>query len=252
MDHTHEITVRLPALSPSPEVRHAAAKVVRDIFAEATVNADAFRLVGQFFHRHTMMSGIPGTNVDQTEVMAMFAESSIKLSRSVLEDMARLVASEEVEEVYQRFLTKNPVLLDPLAAEVVPKQRLGSEYATDFAIRRHDDRWILVEVERPHDVIFTKKNDFSHRFTHAFGQVLDFQSWVDSNVAYAEKLMHRIVAPRGLLVMGLRRHLTDYQRDKLRRFADNSHRIEVITYDDLVDRAESLYASLHGIDGQER
>jgi hypothetical protein len=47
----------------------------------------------------------------------------------------------------------------------------------------------LVEIERPQDKIFTTSDDFASRFTHAFGQVLDFQQWMDRNVAYAQELL---------------------------------------------------------------
>lgn len=54
---------------------------------------------------------------------------------------------------------------------------------------RHDGGWTLIEIERPQDKIFTTSDDFTSRFTHAFGQVLDFQQWVDQNVAYAQELL---------------------------------------------------------------
>jgi hypothetical protein len=155
-----------------------------------------------------------------------------------------MIAADLPEERYQEFLSLHPVILDPLAAEVISKQRLGLEYATDFAVRSHDDRWLLVEIERPQDELFTKGNDFRERFTHAFGQVLDFHHWVDDNVAYAQRHMPHIASPHGLLVIGLRSRLTDLQQSKLRRFCGNSRRIDVQTYDDLWKRATSLYENL--------
>jgi Domain of unknown function (DUF4263) len=179
--------------------------------------------------------------------MSLFAEASIKLSRSVLEEFAQLIAEDLPEQRYQEFLAEYPVLIDPLAAEVVPKQRLGLEFATDFAIHSHDDVWTLAEIERPQDDLFNAANDFRSRFTHAFGQVLDFQHWVDDNVHYAQKHMPGITAPRGLLVMGLRSRLTEAQQGKLRSFAENSRRIDIRTYDDLLASGNSLYENLrHG------
>jgi hypothetical protein len=184
-------------------------------------------------------------NVDSSgELIGLFAEASIKLSRRVLDDFEALLAVEQREEVYQRFLAEHPVLLDPLAAEVIPKQRLGLEFATDFAVRSHDGRWSLVEIERPHDLLFTNAVDFRQRFIHAFGQVLDFQHWVDHNVAYAQEHMPGITAPRGLVVMGTRTAMSEAEQAKLRRFVDNSRRIEVVTFDDLLRRARSLYENM--------
>lgn len=213
----------------------AASQAVRDLFSDALTNEEVASVVA-----HAMFTA----EVYQRDMLDMFAESSIRISRSLLSEFRELVQRRVEEEVYQQFLTAHPVLLDPLAASIEPKQRLGLEYATDFAVRRHDGRWVLVEIERPQDGLFTKGDDLRERFNHAFGQVLDFQHWVDDNVAYAQKLMPGISAPSGLVVMGMRDSLTERQRAKLRQFTENSRRIEVVTYDDLLQRGEALYASL--------
>lgn len=232
------------------DTQQAASRAVRDIFAQATIDPHAFWLVTMFAQHHGLSADLAQPEKTEPgeaarEFMSLFAEATIKLSLSVLDEFRELINEEHQEEEYQQFLAQNPVLLDPLAAEVVPKQSLGGELATDYAIRRHDDRWILVEIERPQDHPFTQGNDFRTRFVHGFGQVLDFQSWVDSNVAFAQKQMPGIVTPRGMLVIGLRSRLDDSQRQKLTRFADNSQRIEISTFDDLLARGESLYESLH-------
>lgn len=177
-------------------------------------------------------------------MLGLIGEGSIKLSRSVLEEFEALIDREDREEESQIFLAAHPVLLDPLAAEVIPKQRLGLEHATDYAVRSHDGLWLLVEIERPHDQIFTLGNDFRERFTHAFGQALDFQQWVDDNVAYAQRHMPGITAPRSLVVIGRRESLHGAQQAKLRQFVENSRRIDVVTFDDLLARSRSLYENL--------
>jgi hypothetical protein len=165
--------------------------------------------------------------------------------RSVIAEYETILATSEREESYQRFLADHPVFLDPLSDLVVLKQRLGTEFATDYAIRRLDGRWLLVEIEKPQDRIFTQAYDFTAEFTHGFGQVLDFQHWVDDNVAYAQRHMDEITAPRGLLVIGMRSGLDERAQAKLRRFVDNSARIEVVTFDDLLVGVRNLYAMLH-------
>jgi Shedu protein SduA, C-terminal len=230
--------------------REGAGRAVRDIFAQAAVDPNAFHLVVMFAQQRglavTLGNELSAKDMGKAvELMGLFTEATIKLTRSVLDEFRELIAEQRPEERYQQFLSANPVLLDPLAAEVIPKQSLGGELATDYAVRRHDDRWLLVEIERPQDHPFTKADDFNARFVHAFGQVLDFQIWVDSNVSYAQTLMAEIVAPRGMVVIGLRERMDEVQRKKLRRFVDNSQRIEIHTFDDLLTRAETLYESLH-------
>lgn len=229
----------------SPEAVEAAATAVADILGEAATDPEAQALVAGLLSRvsHREHAPVPAL-VSPSDLIVQLVDTSIRLSPSVLRRFEALIEEAALEERYQEFLAANPALLDPLAAEVIPKQRLGIEYATDFAIRRHDERWILVEIERPQDRLFTAGNDLAARFTHAFGQVVDFLHWVDENVSYAQQAMPRIAAPRGLLVMGLRAPLSDRQQAKLRHFATNSSRIEIATYDDLLAQSTHLYASM--------
>ena len=144
----------------------------------------------------------------------------------------------------QQYLTRHPVLLDPLAASVHPKQRLGLEHATDFAVRSHDDQWTLVEIERPHDRLFTKKGDFLARFTHALRQVLDFQTWVDNNVAYAQRHMPAISSPRGLLVIGRSADLSEGEKVRLAALNERLYRVRIETFDGLLRRSALMYENL--------
>ncbi|WP_432862277.1 Shedu anti-phage system protein SduA domain-containing protein [Microbispora rosea] len=176
--------------------------------------------------------------------MKVSTESSIKLTAKLLQSFKSLIDAEEDESAYQRFLQENPVILEPLAAEIIPQARLGLEYITDFVLRLHDNRYIVVEIERPQDRIFTSQGDLTARFNHAVGQVLDFQHWVAENSAYAQKNMPGIVSPHGLLVMGLRKNLTEREASKLRRWQQNSRDIEHLTYDDLLVRSSTLLKSL--------
>lgn len=177
-------------------------------------------------------------------VLSVLRESSITLTISLIKEFEALVSAALPEADYQAFLEENPVFLDPLAAEVLNRQRLGLELVTDFVIRRHDSHYVVVEIEKPQDRIFTASTDFTAAFTHASGQVLDFQGWVAENVAYAQKRMPGIDRPKGLLIMGRRADMSPEAEIKLRRWLVNSKHIDVLTFDDLVRRARALHASL--------
>jgi Domain of unknown function (DUF4263) len=109
---------------------------------------------------------------------------------------------------------------------------------------RHDFRYVTVEIEKPHDLLFTRSDDFTTGFNHAVGQVIDFQGWVARNIAYARTHLPQIENSDGLVVIGRRQDMSDAQRGKLRRWCTNSRHIDVITFDDLAVRARTLDASL--------
>jgi hypothetical protein len=188
------------------------------------------------------MSGVDSIGLD--DFYDIMTSGAIKLSRPLLQEFDEMINRDLREEDYLVFLKQHPVFLDPLAADVIPKQKLGIERVTDFVLRRYDSKYLLVEIEKPQNRLFTLTNDFTSEFTHAFGQVLDFQQWVDSHAAYARVHMPGVSSPRGLLVIGRRTDLSEENKAKLHRFSINCASIDVVTFDDLLGNATSLYEAI--------
>lgn len=241
-----------PTIQLSASIRASAQDAIEEIAAEAVVRGRVLELVAwtlqtmQFqnlVQRGTGQGdGPPGD--EASHLLDALVHSTIRLAPSLIATFEDLLARHEREESYQQFLATNPALLDPLASRVVPKQKLGTEYATDFAIQRYDGAWLLVEIEKPQDSMFTRSDDFAAGFTHAYGQVLDFQSWVDDNIAYAREAMPGIASPRGVLVTGMRAGLSERRLRKLAQLNRNSARIEVLTFDDLAAQARTVYTNM--------
>jgi hypothetical protein len=219
----------------------AAQRAIREILSECLVDENRSICLVQFMMDQVMTSSEPES---LAQVIDVLAEGRIKLTRGLLEEYEALIGSALDEETYQKFLMMHPVFLDPLAAEVIPKGKLGLEHVTDFVVRRHDNIYLLVEIEKPQDRIFTATNDFTAQFTHAFGQVIDFLRWVEKNAEYARQRMPDIASPIGMLIMGQRRSLSADNLEKLRYFAANCGSVEVLAFDDLLVRTRTLYASV--------
>jgi hypothetical protein len=241
---------------PSSDVVEAARQSFHEIVEESQFNEDLFEKLLLFQFQAIMSVAsfkdeIPpeekkaATDFMRSVVFEVFAEPAIKITRRLITTFGTLVSENRNEEEYQRFLTKHPVFIDPLASEVIPKQKLGLEHITDFVVRRLDNEYILVEIEKPQDAIFTSGNDLTAKFTHAYGQVLDFQEWVDAHGEYARSLMPGIFSPKGVLIIGMRSELTPEQIAKLKRFSINSRSIEVYTFDDLIRKAKDLYENIY-------
>lgn len=230
-------------------VRQKASEAFDDLVLASKENAVLFSKLLSIANSDSIKHQVHGSGNEFAERMIrVFSAGSIAVSTALLDEFEVLVAENLREEEYQRYLKAHPIILDPLAAEVVPKHRLGDDYITDFVIRRHDGRYLVVEIEKPQDKIFTSSGDFSAPFSHALGQVLDFQGWVAEQNSCARSKLPHIENPRGLLVMGRREDLTDRQERKLRRWCANSNSIDVATFDDLVTVGRQLLASLRRFD----
>jgi hypothetical protein len=219
-----------------------AARRLRDLLVEAVDDVSAFHKVIGFAYERVMRAAAEGEGVGALAVL--LGEATIRLTLPRISEFAALVDAEAVESRYQDYLRNNPVFLDPLAAEVLDQHQLGDDLRVDFVVRRHDVRYIAVEIKRPQDKLFTEDGHFRAAFVSAFDQTLDYVDWIDNNNAYAQKKLPAISAPTGLVVIGLRSRLPESRQSKLRAFNMNSRRVEVATYDDLVRRARTLYQSL--------
>ena len=179
-------------------------------------------------------------------LMGLLVDSHLVLNRVILERFEQLVGSSpKKEEDLHRFLVDHPILLDPLAVELKSKHQLGTEFITDFVLRRINDEYVLVEIENSTDRLFKKDGSFTADLTKAVAQVRDFQGWVSDNISYAQSKLPEIRHPWGLVVIGLRRDLGPEMVRRLgeENFSRRGH-IRIVTFDDLLDQATAVYRNM--------
>lgn len=135
------------------ETVHAAEIAFRDLAAESMVNKDIFDHLLSFMYQGNLRCQLNGESTEsfRDALIDIFADGAIKITRRLMSEFCSLVSQDLAEERYQSFLKKHPEFLDPLASGVISKQKLGVELVTDFVIRRHDDKYVLVEIEKPND-----------------------------------------------------------------------------------------------------
>jgi hypothetical protein len=127
-----------------------------------------------------------------------------------------------------------------------------------FAIR-HDDFPDLWELKRPQDALFRSYNDWffhSEATAKAFGQMVEYCDQVRKGPQGVRSYQARrglsdvhLDRPRGFVVIGRYTGTADEkraQRDRIR--LENSYYagLTLMTYDDLVERAEQFLAFLAG------
>lgn len=228
------------------KTKSEAEKVLFDLIIESQLDPEIFYKTINFFYLNTIktLMGKGAGEKLQKRYFTIISDSMIRITQKMILEFKSLIECCENEEKYQLFLENNPAFLDPLASRVIDKHRLGDDLITDYVVETLKGEYIAVEIEKPQNKIFTQRGDFTSDFSHAFGQVLDFIEWIESNIAYARVKLPDITSPKGMLIMGRSIDLTEENLKKLRRFNNNSKSIEVLTYDDLINRAETLYRNL--------
>lgn len=170
------------------ETAKLATEKLHELVSESLTDRRLFGIIINFIFQQEITSYEVNDHTLAAFIFQAFRENSIKINKKVIENYQTIIQNPtSSEEDCQKYLFKHPVLIDSLAKEIIPKQKLGSDYITDFVIRKYNDEYVLVEIEKPSTPIFTKSNDFTYQFSHALGQVIDFQEWVETNIAYADK-----------------------------------------------------------------
>jgi hypothetical protein len=176
-----------------------------------------------------------------------------ELTRDEVAAFANALDGARDEHDMQRFLEANPrILIQHLiggrGAWVIPKQRLGSQHETDFAIVQQASGnfvWYAVELERPQAKIFNKNGDPSAALTHALRQISDWRDWLSQNRDYAARSRERSglglidIDPEleGLIVIGRNSDLEQGTTTSRRRRLERIHRIRIEPYDWLLSQA---------------
>ncbi len=179
-------------------------------------------------------------------VSDIIAKSVLNINDEMCDELQGLVETDSKERVYQLFLQENPAILDPLSSEIYPGHQLGSDYVTDFVIRRLDNQYTLIELEKPTDPLFTKYPQPSQQLSHALGQVLNWFALVEDYPGYIrDHGLPDIRSPRATIVIGRTTQLNKDQRRMLVQMNGLFHpRVEILTFDDVVQRARDVVRNL--------
>jgi hypothetical protein len=127
----------------------------------------------------------------------------------------------------------------------IPQFRFGSEHVADFVVGRKDSmgyHWTLVELEGCNEPLFTGAGETAKMLRHAIKQIQDWRIWLESNLPYAQReradrglgLRNINAESDGLILIG-RRSSVDDSTKTLRRRIGRENRIEIHTYDWLLE-----------------
>lgn len=201
-------------------------------WSEADAVRRATRDVLAFANAHLM--GLQQLEPDrQPDEVVVRLEGAIREFRDLLD-------TRPGEEEVQRYLSedRNKILLHPEAVSITPKVRLGAEYVPDFVIELPRRRYIFVEIEHPQHQVITQNGRPSAKLTDASQQVEDWFRWTSDNIAYARSILPDISEPGGKVILGRRTRMPSQHGEVLRRRNAEYHRIETMTFDDLLENAE--------------
>lgn len=210
----------------------------------AGARSDALSEIHTFVAAHLMALELPTRPSERTE----FGRSSARHLGSVIEGFRQIVDANPRESEIQQYLSQHPSLLALDAARVWPQFRLGKDYIPDFVLELADQQYVLVEIEPSDAQLFTnEKNPKKRKPTSVLAmsqqQIEYWRLWIDDIPDYARQRLPGISEPACWVIIGRRprdRHDGRALEFKSRRLKD----AKIMTYDDLIDKAERQLAVL--------
>ena len=159
----------------------------------------------------------------------------------VLDKYEQLLRAEAVTEAaFQKFFETYPQFLDPYAIEVWAKPDFHGLLEPDFLIRRTDNTYLIVEIEKPSKMLVTKSNQLASVATQAEQQALDYRAFLDERAAQARVHFRNYSSADCLTVIGLEGKLNDSQSKALRLVNENRGKSKIVGFDTLLKRSESI------------
>jgi hypothetical protein len=158
------------------------------------------------------------------------------------------------EARFQELLSEHPWMFGSEYSELLDRRRWTRDEQQDFVLRRTTDGYIeLIEIKTP----LGGKNLFNPDPSHqSYYPGVELSKVAGQVMNYIEKLdadRHAIRANdgedtckiRGKIIIG--RDGDEHQRAALRRYNGHQHRIEVLTFDQLLRIAERVVSYLEGV-----
>lgn len=158
-----------------------------------------------------------------------------------LKEFRQLISEEKTEPAYQKFLKNNFWVFGLEYVSAKSQKMAGASNKPDFSLERYDKYRDIVEIKRPQDKVFVKfrKSRFNQgpKLKEALAEVMDYVDYFlthinDEMVEYGETYYK----PRAIIIIGRRESFEKY----IKQLNSFLHRIEIVTYDDLLDRAEKI------------
>jgi len=187
----------------------------------------------------------------------LFAEAAAALNlvtyKTAVKDLQNLVNAgcDTSEAQFQELLAENPWMFGSEYSELLDRRKWTRDGQQDFVVRRTTDDYIeLIEIKTPLDgrILFNK--DTSHGTYYAGAELSKAVGQVENYIEELEADRNTILVKDGEDTCKIRakviigRDNDEQQRRALRRFNGHLHRIEVITFDQLLKIAQNVISYL--------
>lgn len=183
------------------------------------------------------LHGYLGLKTGQNEELDFSPLYEKSVLEGVRDRFISIINSKPPEELLQKFIQENPILLHQFPAEkIFFKPPLLNQYHADFGIVTPQKELILIEIETAHTRLMKKNGGIAAPLTHAFDQIRNWLHVADEHrLAVLESISiekDEVSSVRGIVIAGRDSSCDKKHIRKLKGI--DWGKISFLTYDDLL------------------
>lgn len=158
-------------------------------------------------------------------------------------EYSEMLEEDLVEQEYQEFLEDNYWFFGPEYFDVERENPAGYNGRIDFLLKRTDGFHDVVETKKPKHDLFTESGSLSAKLKDTLSQIADYLDFYETHrLSHKAQTGNDVYQPTGIIVIGRENEETRAAIKKHERVIHPN--IEILTYDDLKDRAERTIETL--------
>lgn len=189
----------------------------------------------------------------------LFIEAAAALNlatyKSAVEELRMLINDNSVgERSFQNLLSENPWMFGSEYSELLDRRRWTRDEEQDFVVRRTTDNYIeLIEIKTPLRGRPLFRHDQSHNTFYPGMDLSKVLGQVENYIEKIDRSRDAILANDGEDTTKIRAKIIigqdndQDQQEALRRFNGHLHRIEILTFDQLLKIAQRVLNYLEGV-----
>jgi hypothetical protein len=189
------------------------------------------------------------TNIFSTSTASVISEAATAARRRVaVEEFQRLLSTNANEHEFQPWFKANAWVLGSDCVRILDDRRIDVRNIADFVVEGYDGRADVVELKRPGLRFWEADKDHDNYIPHphlvaAIIQAQNYQFELEgeiSNLKTLERFGIAIAKPSALLIHGRSYDWIDKQFEAQRLLNAGFTNLNVITYDQVLRRAETM------------
>ncbi len=192
------------------------------------------------------------TRQEHEELYKKYLEQKEKIMHSridefkqTVQDLKQKIQDAESQKIpesdLQEFLYQHGWLFGTEYISADPQKLRGAHSKFDFYLERYNKTKDIVEIKLLSDAIINQDESISAKVLKAVDQLFEY---LESSIAAAhstvisEEEAIRELRPRGIVIIG--KDNSKKARDKLHKWNYRMNHVQILTYTDVLDRAESV------------